>query len=125
DVVRGSNSQEQFDVLSPDAEKRVPVEGWITLDKAKELLSAAGENFDSLKARAARKDFKPVAIKAKANFDVRIDVRQVQSNNVVAKIDGSDKKDEYVIYTAHWDHLGKDTTLKGDQIYNGVDDELV
>jgi Zn-dependent M28 family amino/carboxypeptidase len=122
DVVRGSNSQEQFDVLSPDAEKRVPVEGWITLAKAKELLSAAGENFDSLKARAARKDFKPVAIKAKANFDVRIKVRQVQSHNVVAKIDGSDKKDEYVIYTAHWDHLGKDSTLKGDQIYNGAID---
>jgi Zn-dependent M28 family amino/carboxypeptidase len=123
DVVRGSNSQEQFDVLSPDAEKRVPVEGWITLDKAKELLSAAGENFDSLKARAARKDFKPVAIKAKANFDVRIDVRRVQSRNVVGKVDGGDKKDEYVVYTAHWDHLGKDTTLKGDQIYNGAIDD--
>jgi Zn-dependent M28 family amino/carboxypeptidase len=122
DVVRGSNSQEQFDVLSPDAERRVPVEGWITLDKAKELLSAAGENFDSLKARAARKDFKPVAIKAKANFDVRIDVRRIQSRNVVGKVDGGDKKDEYIIYTAHWDHLGKDTTLKGDQIYNGAID---
>jgi Zn-dependent M28 family amino/carboxypeptidase len=122
DVVRSSNSQEQFDVLSPDAEKRVPIEGWITLDKAKELLTAAGQNFDSLKAAAARKDFKPVVLEAKANFDVKIDARQIQSHNVVAKIDGGDKKDEYVVYTAHWDHLGRDSTLRADQIYNGAID---
>jgi len=121
-VVSSSNSQEQFDVVSPEADKRVPVEGWITLDKAKALLTAAGQNFDSLKASAVRKDFKPVALDAKANFDVKIDARQIQSHNVVAKLDGGDKKDEYVVYTAHWDHLGKDTTLKGDQIYNGAID---
>jgi Zn-dependent M28 family amino/carboxypeptidase len=121
-VVRGSNSQEQFDVISPDAEKRVPVEGWITLDKGKELLAAAGQNFDSLKAAAVRKDFKPVALNAKATFDVKIDSRKIQSHNVVAKLEGTDKKDEYVVYTAHWDHLGKDTSLKGDQIYNGAID---
>jgi len=119
-VVRGSNSQEQFDVISPDAEKRVNVEGWLRLEKAKELLSAAGQNFDSLKTAAARKDFKPVALPAKATFDVKIDARKIQSHNVVAKIDGSDKKDEWLVYTAHWDHLGKDTSLKGDQIYNGA-----
>jgi len=121
-VVMGSNSQEQFDVISPDAERRVPIEGWIRLEKAKELLSAAGQNFDSLKAAAARKGFKPVALPAKANFDVKIESRKIQSHNVVAKIDGTDKKDEFVVFTAHWDHLGKDTTLKGDQIYNGAID---
>ncbi len=120
-VVRG-NSQEQFDVLSPDAEKRVPVEGWITLDKAKEILSAAGQSFDALKAAATKKDFKPVALNAKATYDVKIDARKIQSHNVVALLEGSEKKDEYLIYTAHWDHLGKDTTLKGDQIYNGAMD---
>jgi Zn-dependent M28 family amino/carboxypeptidase len=121
-VVSGSNSQEQFDVISPDAEKRVPVEGWITLDKAKQLLTVAGQSFDFLKAAAVRKDFKPVPLNAKATFDVKIDSRRIQSHNVVAKVEGSDKKDEYVIYSAHWDHLGKDTTLKGDQIYNGAID---
>jgi Zn-dependent M28 family amino/carboxypeptidase len=121
-VVKGSNSQEQFDVISPDAENRVPVEGWITLDKAKELLTASGQSFDKLKAAAATKDFKPVALNAKANYDVRIDSRQIQSHNIVAKLEGTDKKSEYVVYTAHWDHLGKDTTLKGDQIYNGASD---
>src|SRR5678816_3019071 len=122
EVVRGSYSVEQFDVPSPDAEKRVPVEGWITLPKAKELLAASGKNFDSLKAAAARKDFKPVARNAKATFHIEIDSREIQSHNIVAKLDGGEKKDEYVIYTAHWDHLGKDPSLKGDQIYNGAID---
>jgi len=122
EVVRNSNSLEQFDVISPDADKRVPVEGWIRLEKAKELLSDAGLNFDSLKAAAAKKDFTPVAVNGKASFDVKIDARTIQSKNVVGMIPGSDKKDEYLIYTAHWDHLGKDTSLKGDQIYNGAMD---
>ncbi len=119
-VVSGSNSQEQFDVISPDAEQRVPVEGWLTLDKTKELLTAAGLNFDSLKAAAARKDFKPVVVPAKASFDVKIDSRKVQSHNVVAKLEGTDKKDEYVVYTAHWDHLGIGPKVNGDSIYNGA-----
>jgi Zn-dependent M28 family amino/carboxypeptidase len=121
-VVRGSNSQESFDVISPDADKRVPVEGWLTLEKAKEILSAAGQNFDALKAAAMTKDFKPVVLNAKATYHVKIDSRRIKSKNVVAKLEGGDKKDEYVIYTAHWDHLGKDTTLTGDQIYNGAAD---
>jgi Zn-dependent M28 family amino/carboxypeptidase len=122
EVVQGSWSSEQFDVLSPDAGKRVPVEGWITLDKAKALLAASGQSFDSLKAAAARKEFRPVALNAKASFDVRITARQVRSRNIVAKLPGGDRKDEYVVYTAHWDHLGRDTTAKGDQIFNGAAD---
>lgn len=122
-VVQSSNSLEQFDVISPDAEKRVAVEGWITLPKAKELLGDAKLNFDSLKAAAVKKDFTPVTLPgAKASFDVKIDVRKIQSHNVVAKLEGGDRKDEYVVYTAHWDHLGRDTSLKGDQIYNGAAD---
>ena len=119
-VVRSSNSQEQFDVPSPDAEKRVGVEGWITLDVAKALFKAAGQDFDKLHALATTKEFKPVAFNAKANIDVKITARRIQSKNVVGLLEGTDKKDEYVIYTAHWDHLGRDTTLKGDQIYNGA-----
>lgn len=122
DVIRNSSSLEQIDVISPDAESRVPVEAWLTLPKTRELLKDAGLDFDSLKAAAVKKDFKPVVLNAKANFDVKIDSREIKSHNVVAKLEGSDKKDEYVIYTAHWDHLGKDTTLKGDQIYNGAMD---
>ncbi|MEJ7812756.1 MAG: M28 family metallopeptidase [Gemmatimonadaceae bacterium] len=120
EVVKGSWAREQFDVPSPDAEKRVPVEGWISLDRAKAVLAAAGQNFDSLKAAAKRKDFRPVALNAKASFDVGITARQVQSKNVVARLEGSTNKDEYVVYSSHWDHLGRDTTAKGDQIFNGA-----
>jgi Zn-dependent M28 family amino/carboxypeptidase len=119
-VVQDSWVPEQFDVPSADAESRVPVEGWITLDKAKALFTEAGANFDSLYAAARTKDFHPVTLDAEASFDVKIDVRRIQSRNVVAKFEGGSKKDEYVVYTAHWDHLGRDTTLQGDQIFNGA-----
>ena len=121
-VVRSSNSIEAVDVVSPDAEKRVPIEGWITLPKARELFAAAGADWNAAHAAATSKEFKPVALNAKANIDVKIDVRKMQSRNVVAKLEGTDKKDEYVVYTAHWDHLGRNPTLKGDQIYNGAAD---
>ena len=61
---------------------------------------------------------------ARASFQVEVKSRQVQSHNVIAKLEGSDpvQKNEYVIYTAHWDHLGIDPKLKGDQVYNGAVD---
>ena len=122
EVVIGSWGRENFDVKTDGPTNRVAAESWMRLDKAKELFRTAGLNFDSLKKAATRKDFRPVALNAKATFRVRNQVREIQSRNVLAKLEGSDPalKDEYVIYTAHWDHLGKDTTLKGDQIFNGA-----
>jgi Zn-dependent M28 family amino/carboxypeptidase len=124
EVVSGSWGRENFDIRTPDNAKRAAVEGWITLDRAKELLTAAGQDFDALKKQAISKDFKPVALNAKASFDIKNQLREINSQNVVAKLEGSDPKlkDEYVVYTAHWDHLGKDPNLQGDQIYNGADD---
>ena len=122
EVVVGSWGRENFDVKATGPTNRVAVEAWMALDKTKELFRNAGLNFDSLKKAATRKDFKPVALNAKATFHVRNDVREIQSKNVVAKLEGSDPalKNEYVVYTAHWDHLGRDTTVKGDQIFNGA-----
>ena len=120
DVVRGSFAREQFDVPTPGAAARVPVEGWITLEKARALMAASGQSFDSLKRAAVRKDFRPVPLNAKATFDVDVSVRRTQSRNVVAKLEGGARRDEYVIYTAHWDHLGRDSTARGDQIFNGA-----
>lgn len=123
DVVSGSFGAEQFDVPSENADRRVAVEGWLSLDRTKALLAAAGYDFDSLRAAATRKDFRPVVLpNATASFDVKVDARRVRSRNVVAKLPGGDRKDEYVIYTAHWDHLGRDTTIAGDQIFNGAMD---
>ncbi|MGI8842574.1 MAG: M28 family metallopeptidase [Gemmatimonadaceae bacterium] len=119
-VVEGSFSREQIDVPSPNADDRVAVEGWLALGKARELINAAGYDFDSLKTAATRKDFRPVTLNARASFDIDIGVRRIQSKNVVAKLPGSELPDEYVVYTAHWDHLGRDTTVQGDQIFNGA-----
>jgi Zn-dependent M28 family amino/carboxypeptidase len=122
EVVVGSWGRENFDIKSPDQNARVGVEAWMRLDKAKELFSAAGQDFDALKKAAASRDFKPVALNARANFDIKNTTREIESRNVIARLDGSDPrlKDEYVIYTAHWDHLGRDEKLQGDQIFNGA-----
>jgi Zn-dependent M28 family amino/carboxypeptidase len=125
EVVQGSWSRENFDIQTPDKNmKRPAVEAWITTDKAKELIAAGGQDFDALKKAAISKDFKPVVLNAKANLDIKNALREINSNNVLAKIEGSDPalKNEYVIYTAHWDHLGRDPKLQGDQIYNGAID---
>ena len=124
-VVESSWGGEQFSLANPDQNmSRVPVQSWITADKARELFTAAGQDFDELKRQSLKREFAPVALPAKASFAIKNKIRQVQSQNVIARITGSDPElaDEYVIYTAHWDHLGKDTALQGDQIYNGAVD---
>ncbi|HYE15022.1 MAG TPA: M28 family metallopeptidase [Pyrinomonadaceae bacterium] len=125
EVVKGSWGQENFDIIRADKNMgRVGIESWVTLDRAREIFSAGGHDFDALKRAAVRKDFKPVALNAKLNASVKNTLREVQSNNVVGKLEGSDPKlrDEYVVYSAHWDHLGKNEKLQGDQIYNGAID---
>jgi Zn-dependent M28 family amino/carboxypeptidase len=125
-VVVDSWSGENFTIQRPDNnEKTVPVEGWFTYDKAAELCKAAGLDLAALKASALQRDFKPVPLPgAKATFRIEQALRKIHSQNVVAKLEGSDpaRSNEYVIYTAHWDHLGWDTSLQGDQIFNGAAD---
>lgn len=125
EVVSGSWSRENFDIkTSGSSTGHVPVEGWITLPKAQELFQAAGLDFDKLKAQARTREFRPVSLGARAHIHVRNETGNVESRNVVAVMPGSDStlSNEYVVYTAHWDHLGRDTTLSGDQIYNGASD---
>ena len=124
-VVSGSWGRENFDIAHIGQERhRVAVEGWITLDKAKQLFAAGGHDFDALRRAAQRRDFRPVPLGARADFEIKNTLREVRSRNVLARLDGSDPtlKDETVIYTAHWDHLGRDPSLSGDQIFNGAAD---
>jgi len=123
EVIAGSRSAENFDIRpAGDGSDRLQVEAWIPEPKARELLAAAGYDFDELKAAAVRRDFRPVSLGGTVDFRLRTTMREVQSHNVIAKLEGSDPevRDEYVIYTAHWDHFGKDESLQGDQIYNGA-----
>jgi Zn-dependent M28 family amino/carboxypeptidase len=126
EVVSGSWGSENFTIQRPDNNMNtVPVQSWMVYDKVKELCRMAGLDLASLKKDALKKDFRPVTLPgATASFRIANTIRTVDSHNVIAKLEGSDPshKDEYVVYSAHWDHLGKDPRLKGDQIYNGAVD---
>jgi len=124
DVVRG-NTGEQFDLVTPDRNmSRVAIEGWMTRERAVELLAMSGQDFDELKARAATPDFAPVPLGTTASITIRNTLRTIDSQNVLAKLEGSDPavRDEFVVYTAHWDHLGRGESVDGDDIYNGAID---
>ena len=92
------------------------------MDVAKKLFADSGQDFDALKKSAITKDFRPVVLNAKANIAIKQQVRSIKSHNVIGKLEGSDPKlsGEYVIYTAHWDHLGRHPELQSDQIFNGA-----
>jgi Zn-dependent M28 family amino/carboxypeptidase len=121
-VVQG-NLNERFDLVTADKNMgRASVEGWLTLDAAKKLFAMAGQDFDALKKQAISREFKPVPFGVKASMGIANKLRTIDSRNVVAKLEGSDPalKDEYVVYTAHWDHLGIGAPVNGDNIYNGA-----
>jgi Zn-dependent M28 family amino/carboxypeptidase len=117
---------ERFNLSTPDKNMdKTAVQGWISLEATTSLMKAAGFEFDALKAKATTREFTPVPLKATASVTLSQATRTLDSQNVAAKITGSDPalKDEYVVYTAHWDHLGvgaPDAT--GDTIYNGASD---
>ena len=122
-VVQGKTG-EQFDLVTPDKNMgRAAIEGWITLDQAKALLFLGGQDFDALKKQAATRDFKPVPLSLTASMTIHNTLRTIDSKNVLAKLEGSDPKlkDEYVVYTAHWDHFGK--TPEG--IFHGAQDNAI
>lgn len=114
---------ESFDTREADKKlAEVGAGGELSPDAAERLFAAAGLDLAALKKSALRTDFQPVAIKANASFRLSKTLRSIESHNVVARLEGSDPalKDEVVIYTAHWDHFGRDKTLQGDQIFNGA-----
>ena len=123
-VVSSSWSGEAFELQTAATDARLALQGWLTWDKAQALFSQAGLDLSTLKTAALSKDFTPVALKASVTSHIHNTLRQVQSQNVLAKLPGSDAAltNDYVIYTAHWDHLGIDPTLSGDQIHNGAVD---
>jgi Zn-dependent M28 family amino/carboxypeptidase len=122
-VVLAGWGRESIDVVAEDGNAgRAAVQGWITVDKARQLFQTAGLDFDALKASARSRDFRPVALEGTASIRVENTLRTMRSRNVIAKLEGSDPelRNEYLVYTAHWDHLGRDTTRAGDQIFNGA-----
>jgi Zn-dependent M28 family amino/carboxypeptidase len=124
-VVRTSNGSWRFDIARTGNDKTpfLNIRSWITDEAAHKLFSMAGLNVDDLRKQAASRDFTPVKMNLTASLDLNSEVKRVEAPNVVAVIPGRDPKlrDEYVVITAHWDHLGIGTPNKqGDTIYNGA-----
>jgi len=121
-VVQG-NLGERFDLVTPDKNMgRAAIEGWLSLDAAKKMFAMAGQDFDNLKQQAITREFKPIPLGVTASMAITNMMRTLDSRNVLAKLEGSDPqlKNEYVVYAAHWDHLGVGDPVNGDKIYNGA-----
>ncbi|CAH9050155.1 peptidase M28 [Pseudoalteromonas sp. S3260] len=122
-VVENSWSGEQFGFVKENNNMdRVAVEGWVTVDVAKELFSKAGLNFETAKANAAKGAYHVDMGDLTATVNVKNTIKKSVSYNFIATLPGSKTPDEHIIYSAHWDHLGTDKNRKGDQIYNGAHD---
>lgn len=122
EVVRNSNSGEKsFLKLEGPALK---VASWVQFDVAKKLVAGSGANLDKLITDASSRDFHPVTLGAKLRTHMVSKVRNFESNNVLAILPGSNRnlKDQAVMYTAHYDHLGIRPNMPGDNIYNGAAD---
>ena len=124
-TVRNSNTAPIFDIIRKDpAGAHALLEGWIQRDAARDLLARAGLDLESLKVQARRPDFKPVEL-AGVSFAATygVEVEQIVSQNVVGRLAGTERPDETIIYTSHWDHLGfGEPDASGDRIYNGAVD---
>src|SRR2546426_2646658 len=124
-VVRTSNGSWRFDIARSPNDKTpfLPIRSWMTDDAAHRMMQLAGLNLDELRKQAASRDFKPVKLNLTASIDLDSEVKHVEAPNVVAILPGRDPKlrDEYVVFSAHWDHFGIGAPdKKGDTIYNGA-----
>jgi Zn-dependent M28 family amino/carboxypeptidase len=120
-----SSWREIYDMEHEDQNAgRAALEAWIHIDAAKNLFARLGFDFDTLKTVALKPDFKPVTMGARLTAKLHNEMTKVETHNVVAELKGRDPilHQRALVYTAHWDHLGRDTSLQGDQIYNGAID---
>jgi Zn-dependent M28 family amino/carboxypeptidase len=112
--------QEAMIVRDASSTDRIAATVALNYEKAVALFAASGFDLNALRDKAASRQFKPVELNAAISGSVRNRVREFESKNVVAKIVGSDAmlRNEYVIYSAHWDHLGR----QGENIFHGASD---
>ena len=123
DVVKNSWAGPQYDLpAKDDPEKRIPLQGWLSAEAARQLFADAGLDLDAAYASAGKRGFKPVPLKAKATVSLKSSITEKTSRNVIGVLPGATKPDEAVLYMAHWDHLGKHEGEEGDNIYNGAVD---
>ncbi len=123
EVVINSWSGAQFELASDSDAVVSALEGWITIDAARELFAKSGQDFDALHEAARSVDFEAVSLNTTMTAEVTNNIRRGISYNFVAKIEGQARPDEAVVYMAHWDHLGRTLQFSGSAgIYNGAID---
>lgn len=129
DVVANSWTGAQSDLVRPNGgEDRAMMEGWVQRDVAVDMFAKAGLDFEAMKTAARTRGFQPVALEGvKARGEIHQTIDRLESRNVIGVLPGSATPEEYVLYTAHWDHLGMKTGAPGedfyaDQIFNGAVD---
>ncbi len=122
-VVNSSWTGTQFLAASKNAgADQTAGNGWIQKEVARKIMTAGGQDLDKAMAAAKQKGFKAVPLGLKANLSFDNDIKKLNSRNVVGLLKGAKRPDEYVLYTGHWDHLGKCTPKDGDDICNGAVD---
>ena len=122
DVVKNSWSGPQFDLaVKDDPEPRLPAQGWITGDVARDLLGDLGHDLDDLYAAANKPGFKAIPLDASLSLSLKSTTSQKSSPNLVAMLPGTTRPEETIVYMGHWDHLGQHEG-EGDTIYNGAVD---
>jgi Zn-dependent M28 family amino/carboxypeptidase len=120
-VVESSNTGPQLELDEPGGHlDQSQAIGWMQLAKAKEVFASAGKDFDQLQAAAKVKGFKAVSLSLKGSVSFTNAIKRQASKNVIGILPGTERPDETVLYTAHWDHLGHCTPVKGDDICNGA-----
>ena len=113
----------KFDLINENKNADLAkVEGWITTESAEKLFANIGTDLATMHKKALEKDFAPVPLNTKASISVKNNLRELTSSNVVGYIEGSKYPDEYVLYMAHWDHLGMDFSNPTNKVFNGAQD---
>ena len=120
-VIQAGHGQDHF-FLKDNPRPALPVNAWCSEDAARALCVLGGHDLDELRHRAETRDFRPVPLGVKAALSLKNTVTEVQSGNVVARLEGSDPtlKAESVVLSAHFDHLGIGPVKNDDGIYNGA-----
>jgi Zn-dependent M28 family amino/carboxypeptidase len=115
-----NNSRENLTLRDGNERKQVKAQALVTADKAIKIFAAAGSDLEKARDAAARPGFRAVGLSARTTIRVTNQVRRFESQNILAKIEGSDPalQNEYVVYGAHWDHHGRE----GDRIFHGASD---
>ncbi len=124
EVVRNSWSKEDPQMLLEPGNSPLTFAGWLTQDAGEKLLALSGHSVASLLQAADSRDFKPIPLGVSFRGNLKSNIRKIESRNVLGVIPGSDPKlrEEYVLFSAHWDHLGIALPVNGDSIYNGAID---